>query len=146
MFYIQLYFVNLHLSSFICLFIYSIICFLISSIFRRCYVKLRATKPKLTCCHNWGNCMRFIEHHKHHWKQSGLYSSIQKHKPAINHKPVYHCFSGQRSAVWNSRNDVSFCNADHRKMGLWRRFMPISRLCWYVHLSGDPSNTWFDSN
>ena len=32
--------------------------------------------------------MRFIEHHKHHWKQSGLYSSIQKHKPAINHQPI----------------------------------------------------------
>ena len=150
--------------------------------------------------------MRFIEHHKHHWKQSGLYSSIQKHKPAINHQPiialavsdllcetvdmalasatliigrwafgnalcqfqglinmftsnvtpatlgltainryvkivktshykkifsprnhqpVYHCFSCQRSAVWNSTDVVNFCHADHRKIGLWRRPMPI---------------------
>ena len=32
------------------------------------------------------------------------------------------------------------------EMGLWRRFMPISRLYRYVHLSRDASNTWFDSN
>ena len=64
--------------------------------------------------------MYCIVHREHHWKQSGLYSSIQKLKLAINHQPVYHCFSGQRSAVWNSRHDVSFCHADHRKMGLWR--------------------------
>ena len=62
-----------------------------------------------------------------------------------NHQPVYHCFSCQRSAVWNSTDAVNFCHADHRKMGLWRRPMPIWRLCFRIYLLCYPSNPWFDS-
>ena len=69
-----------------------------------------ATNTKLCCCHNWSECMCCFERHKHHWKPSGLYSSIQKHKAAINYQPLCHCFSSQRSAMWNSGNAFSLCN------------------------------------
>ena len=73
-------------------------------------VRPRATNTKLSCCHNWSKCMCCFERQKHHWKPSGLYSSIQKHKTAINYQPLYHCFSSQRSAMWNSGNAFSLCN------------------------------------
>ena len=116
---------------------------LLIKLFGRKDVKPRVTKPKLTCCQ--GKCLYCIEHHKHHWKQSSLCGNIQKLKPAINHQPVYHWLSGKRSAVWNSRDAVSFCHADHRKIGLWRRLMPISRLSYWIYLLCYPSDPWFDS-
>ena len=48
-------------------------------------VRPRATNTKLSCFHKGSKCMCCFERHKHHWKQSGLYSSIQKHKTAINY-------------------------------------------------------------
>ena len=73
-------------------------------------VKLRAAKSKPACCFNWSKYLRRTKHYKHHWKQSGLYGSIQKPKPAINHKSVYHCLSSQRSALCNNRNAFSIYN------------------------------------
>ena len=34
-----------------------------------------------------------IVYHEHHWKQSGLYSSMHKPKPTINHQPVHQCIA-----------------------------------------------------
>ena len=110
--------------------------------FGRHHVKLRFTKSRVTCHHNWGKCVYGI---KHHWKQSSLYSSIQKPKPAINHQPVHHCISSQRSVVCNNRNAFNVYNADHRKMRLWWHLMPNSRLRWCICQLCYPSNPWFDS-
>ena len=38
-------------------------------------------------------CVYGIVYHEHHWKQSGLYSSMQKPKPTINHQPVHQCIA-----------------------------------------------------
>ena len=113
--------------------------------FGRHDVKLRLTKSRLTCYHNWGMCVYGPVCHKHHWKQSSLYSSIQKPKPAINHQPVHHCIGSQRSVVCNNRNAFNVYNADHRKMGLWRHFMTNSRLSWCICQLCYPGNPWFDS-
>ena len=86
-----------------------------------------------------------VVYHKRYWKQSGLYSSIQKPKPAINHQPVHHCISSQRSVVRNNRNAFNVYNADHRKMGLWRHLMPNLRLSWCIRQLCYLGNPWFDS-
>ena len=38
-------------------------------------------------------CVYGIVYHEHHWKQSGLYSSMHKPKPTINHQPVHQCIA-----------------------------------------------------
>lgn len=109
-------------------------------------VKLRAAKSKPTCSFNRSKYLRRTKHYKHHWKQSGLYGSIQKPKHAINHKSVYHCLSSQRSALCNNRNAFSIYNANHWKMGFWRRSMPNARFYWRVFYLRNPCNPWFDCN
>ena len=70
-------------------------------------------------------------------------SSIQKHKTAINYQPLCHCFSSQRSAMWNSGNAVSLCNwLLDGELNRFRR--PKSRFCWYIQHWRDPGNSWFN--
>ena len=87
--------------------------------------------------------MRFIEHHKHHWKQSGLYSRNTNLRSTTN----LYIIALAVSDLLCGTVEITLASATLiMEMGLWRRFMPISRLYRYVHLSRDASNTWFDSN
>lgn len=133
--------IYLHICLPICLFV----CLLFSLIFTGWYVQPSATKLKLNYSHDWAKVSACVVLNITSIIGNSLVCLAAYRNANLRATTNLYIIALAVSDLLCVTIEISMaaaCNADHWKLGPWRHPMPISRLCWYIRLKRDPSDSW----